>query len=136
MLSLRTADGLDLAALGREFGPEAPVVLAPVLEGHEARGLVELTRSGGSDSGSGGGGGGGGGGSGTASSSRDGGGGSRGGGGGSRDGGGGRSAEAAGPAAAGAAGAAGAGTIVRARLTDPEGFLLSNAVISDLFAAF
>lgn len=101
MLSLRTADGLDLAALAAEFGRGAADALGPALRKHEALGLVALTRRGG-------------------------------GGGGSAEGG---STESGGGGSAEGSSAEGGGEIAGARLTDPRGFLLSNEVISDLFAA-
>lgn len=99
MLSLRTADGLDVSSFAAQYGAEAAAVLTPVLLKHEAAGLVALRRGGGggqqeADSGSSGG------------------------------------------QQAASSGGSGGGEIVWARLTDPEGFLVSNDIISDLFAAY
>ncbi|KIY99261.1 oxygen-independent coproporphyrinogenIII oxidase [Monoraphidium neglectum] len=106
MLGLRTADGLDLRRLATDYGQEAAKKVLPVLRRHECEGLVELRGAQGGTA--------------LASSS-------------------GRAAAAGGGGAV--VGAAGAdavavewGDVVSARLTDPEGFLLSNMIISDIFA--
>ncbi|GBF94884.1 coproporphyrinogen III oxidase [Raphidocelis subcapitata] len=87
MLALRTSDGLDLAAVAGDYGPEAARAIASALARHEREGRVVVERAAPSSTAPGGGG----------------------------------EAE---------------GRPLRARLTDPEGFLFSNDVISDVFAAF
>lgn len=100
MLSLRTADGLDLQALQHEFGAAPATALLPPIGKACERGLLQLL-----DGSSGGG------------------------------------SELARQGRADAAAAQQqlrerlrGGGDVRVRLTDPAGFLLSNDVISDLFA--
>lgn len=80
MLRLRTADGLDMQQVQRDFGQDVVLQLGPVLDQHAAAGRVLLQDAAGS------------------------------------------SVSSFMPAH-------------RARLSDPDGFLMSNAVISDLFAA-
>jgi oxygen-independent coproporphyrinogen-3 oxidase len=80
MLRLRTADGLDMYRVQRDFGQHVVQQLGPVLDRHAAAGRVQLLDAAGS----------------CVSSFRH---------------------------------------AHQARLSDPDGFLLSNAVISDLFAA-
>jgi oxygen-independent coproporphyrinogen-3 oxidase len=92
MLSLRTADGLDLDAMQRQYGDEAVGSVLPVLQGLQRRGLVRWLGEAGA-----------------------------------------QQQQAAVLAAPG--GAAGSGHLGVVALTDPEGLMLSNDVISDVFAA-
>lgn len=116
MLGLRTADGLDLAALRRRYGGACVEKMLPVLRRHAAAGLVELRMVAAPAAG----------GPGEAANAAA------------------AAAGTAGGAAAAAAGglrgqggaaAPGGGDVVSARLTDPNGFLVSNDIISDVFAA-
>lgn len=94
MLSLRTADGLDLAGLRRQYGAAAVECLIPPIEIAVAGGRMQLLGCPEADSSS-----------------------------------------AAGRGAGALRAALDSGDPCGVRLTDPAGFLLSNDVISDLFAA-